>query len=494
MPDRISILHISDLHRSKGSPISNTALISSLISDREKYIGEETPKIYSPTLIIVSGDIIRGSSNPNSQESIKEIEDQYKEADEFLTALADNFLEGEKKRIIVIPGNHDIDWKYSKDSMEKLENADVLDSRNIVNWAILKDSLRPQSNTRWSWKDLSFYKITRPDIYDKRLEAFSKFYYNFYDGHRSYSLTPSEQYDVFDYSELDLSIVAFNSCYNNDHLRFVGDIHPDCISKASLQLRELAKRGRLILGTWHHNTKGGPFESNYMDGSVLKNFIDSKISIGFHGHQHRMEAIHEYSDIVEQKSLIIFSAGTLCGGPDELPTGINRQYNIIEFERNVYDSKIHATLHVREKSESSSFNNPIWIPGRIASRNASSYSFEFEDPRNIDITTRFLDIETLINEKHFDAAKSKLIMMDIENGFVRGFLLECINETEDHDLAIQKFAHPRSIKEAITVLNAAIALRQTELIKEIIDNMDITLKQDTSVKYLINQAQATLHV
>ncbi|MGG7666904.1 metallophosphoesterase family protein [Dyadobacter sp. BHUBP1] len=494
MLEKFSILHISDLHRSKESPISNSALIASLISDREKYVGEEVNPICAPNLIVVSGDIVRGSSNPSPEEAIQEIQRQYHEAHGFLTSLADNFLGGDKKRIVIIPGNHDIDWKYSRDSMQRLENADVVDSSSITKLAILKDSLRQQSNTRWSWKNLSFYRINDEVIYNRRLDAFAQFYYRFYDGARVYSLEPSEQYDIFDYPDLQLSIAAFNSCYNNDHLRLAGDIHPDCISKASIEIRNLVKRGRLILATWHHNTKGAPFESNYMDSSVLKNFIDSKISIGLHGHQHRTEALHEYSDIIEQKKLIVFSAGTLCGGPDELPTGTNRQYNIIELEKRAQEGKIRITLHVREKSESSSFSNPIWIPGRIASRNLSSHSFEIVDPRKLDLTTQLLEIEMLINEKDFQTAKSKLLVMDAENGFVRSFLLECVIETEDYDLAIERFLQPRSIKESITILNALLALRRRDLINPLLENMETSMKQDSSVEYLINQVKAKLHV
>lgn len=492
MSETISILHISDLHRTKESPISNGAIIASLISDRDKYVDDETTKIHSPNLIIVSGDIVRGSSNPDVPQSIKEIEDQYKEAEELLTSLSDNFLSGEKMRLIIIPGNHDIDWKYSKDSMEKLDNAAVFDDEDNINWAILKDAFTPQSATRWSWKDLSFFKIKDIDSYNKRLEAFSKFYHKFYDGKRTYSLDPADQYDVFDYPELDISVVAYSSCYNNDHLRFVGDIHPDCISKSSLAIRELVKRGRLILGTWHHNTKGGPFESNYMDGCFLKNFIDSKISIGFHGHQHRMEAIHEYNDIIEQKSIVVISAGTLCGGRDELPIGTNRQYNVVELKRNITEGMLDVTLHVREKSDSSSFNNPIWIPGRIASRNESFYSFNIKDPRRVNTTTQMLDIEKLINNGEFESAKSQLIKMDINDGFVRGFLIQCITETEDHDLAIKKFAEPQSVKETVTVFCAATQLKRMDLISGIMANLDITIKKDPTVKHLFNQAQLIL--
>lgn len=446
----------------------------------------------APDIIIISGDIVRGSANPSAVQSTIEIDEQYKEADDFLNNLANNFLDGNKERLVIIPGNHDIDWKYSKESMEKLEQSEVFDTANKFNWEIVKDSFKSQSTTRWSWKDLSFFKVTNIATYDKRLEAFSNFYNKFYDGKRSYSITPNEQYNLFDYPEFNLAIVAYNSCYNNDHLRFVGEIHPDCISKSTMEIRELIKRGRLILATWHHNTKGGPFESNYMDGSVLQNFIDAKISIGFHGHQHKMEVLNQYNDIIEQKKIIVFSAGTLCGGPGELPTGINRQYNIIELDSKKNDGTIKVTLHVREKSESSSFNNPVWIPGRIASKNSSFHSFNIDDPRKIDFPTQMLDIDKLINNGEYENAKSLLLKMDFQNEAVRLFLIQCISVTNDFNLALEKFSKPKSIKEAMIVLHAAIVLKRKVAVENILTSLSVSIKNDPSVQYLIKQAKITI--
>ena len=260
MKGKISILHISDLHRSKGAEISNTALLSSLLQDLDKYTISETPKIKAPDIIIVSGDIIRGSSKSDGSEI--EVQKQYDEAISFLNELTNRFLGGNKNRIIIIPGNHDIDWKFSKESMEKIDSSKVLDGENILKWEYLKEALNQNSITRWSWKDLSFYTIMDKGKYNQRLEAFAKFYEKFYDGKRKYSLNPEEQYDIFDFPEFELTITAFNSCYNNDHLRFVGDIHPECIANVNMALRELHKKGRLVLSTWHHNTKGLPYDSN----------------------------------------------------------------------------------------------------------------------------------------------------------------------------------------------------------------------------------------
>jgi hypothetical protein len=376
--------------------------------------------------------------------------------------------------------------------MQKVEQKNYLDNMGKIKWEIYKQSMKSDSPMRWSWKELSFFKITDEKLYEKRLEAFSGFYEKFYEGKRTYSLDSAKQFDIFDFPDFNLAVVAYNTCYNNDHLRLVGDIQPECISESSLVIRDLTKRGRLIIGTWHHNTKGGPNDANYMDSNRLKNFIDSNIVIGFHGHQHKMEVINEYNNVIEQKKITVFSAGTLCADGTDLPTGTNRQYNIVEIESKS-NNQLSVTLHVREKSESSPSANPIWIPGRIDSKNISSYEFEIPDPREVDASTIFLDIEHLMGEGYFEKAKDLLEKMDTENEIVRKFLTECILKTEDHILAIKILSPPRTKQEIIVVLHAAINTSDNGKITELLANISGDDKKDPSVNELIRQAKIKLN-
>ncbi|ODS31957.1 MAG: hypothetical protein SCARUB_02930 [Candidatus Scalindua rubra] len=174
MEEKVSILHISDLHRSKDSLITNNALLSSLINDKEKYTTSENPLIKAPDIIIVCGDIIRGSTNIDN--SVREVKEQYGEAINFLADLANNFLDGNKDRIILIPGNHDVDWKFSRDSMAKIDNKKVFNSNNQLKTDYLKQAINQNSDIRWSWEELSFYKIEDHNMYDKRFKAFTNFY------------------------------------------------------------------------------------------------------------------------------------------------------------------------------------------------------------------------------------------------------------------------------------------------------------------------------
>src|SRR3954469_22590120 len=97
----LTLLHISDLHRSPRDPISNSELVSSLLADRESY-PFEVPRIPQPDAIIVSGDLVQGL--PLGAASYPaELERQYDTAFELLVTLADRFLGGDRSRVVIVP-------------------------------------------------------------------------------------------------------------------------------------------------------------------------------------------------------------------------------------------------------------------------------------------------------------------------------------------------------------------------------------------------------
>lgn len=105
---KISILHISDLHKNEGDDFKN--LFQSMKDDCDCYVGQGITK---PNIIVVSGDLIRGGET-------EEIRSQYAEAKAFLEDLTSYFLDGDKSKIIIVPGNHDVDWNVSKDQIKPL--------------------------------------------------------------------------------------------------------------------------------------------------------------------------------------------------------------------------------------------------------------------------------------------------------------------------------------------------------------------------------------
>lgn len=195
---KLSILHISDLHRDPDNPIGNEALLDSLENDRRRYTIEETSKVRSPDLIIVSGDVIHGV-RPDAPDADKRLRDQYAEALDFLNRLTWRLLDGDKRRVVVVPGNHDVSAYHFFKSLQRIDIAPDR-KKELVGQLFSRNS-----TLRWSWSDFELYKIVNGDVYVQRLAAFSKFYKDFYAGARTYPLEPSSQFDIFDIPEFNLT-------------------------------------------------------------------------------------------------------------------------------------------------------------------------------------------------------------------------------------------------------------------------------------------------
>ena len=86
-----------------------------------------------------------------------------------MTNFVAYFLDGDKRRIIIVPGNHDVFRCISSESMIK---ETVNDEDEI--WK--KRQQISNGHPRWNWKDLSFYTINDKKMYDSRFDLFKKFY------------------------------------------------------------------------------------------------------------------------------------------------------------------------------------------------------------------------------------------------------------------------------------------------------------------------------
>ena len=103
---------ISDLHRTGGELISNPELLSSLIADFAR-IAMEIPDLGRPDAIVVSGDLVEGLTL-GSDRYPDGLRMQYKKVAELLASLSDEFLDGDRSRVVLVPGNHDVDWNGAR--------------------------------------------------------------------------------------------------------------------------------------------------------------------------------------------------------------------------------------------------------------------------------------------------------------------------------------------------------------------------------------------
>jgi len=226
-----SILHVSDLHRDPSDDLKNGWLLESLERDLAR-CSEQMPAIPQPELCIVSGDVVFGV-RPDAARAAQEIERQYAQAEEFLVGLADRLFDGDRERIVIVPGNHDVSFFDFMSCIERVDAGAVgKDKKKLVT-----ELFSQTGRLRWSWEDLCFYRITDENRYGLRFKPFADFYARFYEKKRSFSPDPTGQFDVFDFPKLGFCLLALNSCHDNDPFRRAGTFHPDCLAAGSRSLR-----------------------------------------------------------------------------------------------------------------------------------------------------------------------------------------------------------------------------------------------------------------
>lgn len=460
----VTIMQLSDIHKNISAFDSSNALISSIVSDFARYQNEEPP-VSRPNILIVCGDIIQGSgSSVDFDSSILEIEQQYKEAHDFLSQLCKKLFDGDKKRIVLIPGNHDVSWPHSQKSMEKLDmkklEVEKLEMEKLgkeTNLSYLRRN--PESGIRWNWKDHSYYKIENKDLYNNRFLPFANFYSTFYSTNRQYSLKPEEQYDVFEFPEYKLLFVGFNSCYLNDHLNDIGRIHPDCMANCHFSINQEKYEDWLKIAIWHHGVHGFPSRSDYMDEGTVQFLIDKGFKLGFHGHQHKSDIFEVKFNVDRSFEMQIFGAGTLCA--QDIPQGETKQYSIIQLDNSFNKIK----YHVRKAIETTN-GLPIWMPGNIKHNKDRSYmerditinmykDKEQKMQSESESLKKLAEAEDLVAKKEYLPALIKLNLLDQEKPFVRTLKIECLSQLKKDEENIQFIKEPNTLEE-FTYLSEAL--------------------------------------
>jgi hypothetical protein len=485
---KLGILHVSDLHRDPSNPISNSSLLDSLERDRERYRAE-TPPIREPNLIIVSGDLVYGVAQ-DSKDPDRELAEQYQQAEDFLVRLCKSFVGGQRERVIIVPGNHDISLPHSLRSMkrENFNPAHPSAKKILAEWHQRLSA--PNSLVRWSWEEMCFLEISDKDIYRARLKAFSDFYERFYGGARKYELAPEQQYHIFDYPDVFLVFAAFNSCCNNDPLNRQGAIHPDCIAEAARELRLAKYSKRIRIAVWHHNTSGPPLRSDYLDSGVLQVLIDSEFSIGFHGHQHKPQFIDEKFQFGSSRKITIVSAGTLCAGPKALPPGHARAYNLLEIDTEMFKARLHLRTMQNEN-----FEQPIWAPGHFPSSMTSFVDFDVQAPLppSRSASADIGRAEALIRKKSFEEAISLLKPIAASNSLARRLLLECYVSADRTKELVEGFYPPEANNEIIYVADALWAENKRDLLVEMLASNIVRTSTNPAVVEVLQKYQKRLN-
>ena len=469
---RYSILHISDLHKPENCNFDS--LFYSLQTDCEVYTNEGISK---PEIILISGDIANGTKDegPNAEAIIR---NQYADAKQFLEKLTQYFLDGDKSRMIIVPGNHDFCYKASKKSMELSPEEMAEEDLKLFKAA--------DPTVRWNWEDKRFYHITNDTLYKNRFELFKEFYNDFYVGIRELPDDIDRSSYIIELNQYQTAFVCFNSCHRLDHLNPIGCICPDAITQVHGKLASLKNMGYLLVGVWHHHVSGLPVENNYMDYRILNAMMQEDIKVGMFGHQHVSTAIQEYRDITSQQSILLISSGSLYGNRHQLVTGVPRQYNVIGVSLD--NSDVTIQLNIRKDNSLYGYEIPQWIRSPIGVKVLPNYEHKLciEKPK---IEYIVEDIEKMVKlTNNYEVACMRLKEEGLDNELVMKYFDNYVSKVRDRELLKHLLKKPKTINQFMTALDAAVVDKDKEWIKTLMEENVYLANANSYIKELLEQA------
>lgn len=290
--NEINILHLSDIHITKEEEAS--LYYAQLKTDLTNELS-----INNIDYLVVSGDIAN-----NSEPS------EYTAAFENLISMLMKEFKIDSNKIIIVPGNHDINWDLSADAYNKhipqhKKSCDPLNEKCIP-------------------CDAGTIKRNET-LYEKRFDHFSThFYEKLYN--KKYPIKYSEQ-GIVHYNHNDnLLFVSFNSCWNIDHYYTKrASINDDALGKIINQLSNKYKH-YLKIAVSHYPVTG----KEMIDDGFLQLLASHKFQILMHGHIHETtKGFYEYD---KERGIHLIGAGTFGAPANEQMPGIPLQYNLLKFD------------------------------------------------------------------------------------------------------------------------------------------------------------------
>jgi HEAT repeat protein/3',5'-cyclic AMP phosphodiesterase CpdA len=312
------ILHLSDLHF--GTPDQANHWSNQLAADLYNDIN-----ISHLDALILSGDIANYST-----------EEEYKAAEQFLHNLRQDFPLN-PEQIILVPGNHDLNWKLAKKAY-KLIDRDDYDGE-------LKDG-------HYIEESASVIRVRDEEDYKQRFAHFSQFYETL--KQKPYPLDYDQQATLDHLPEQNLLILGLNSAWQLDHhYKTRASINTNALSNALTQIRRNPDyKNSLKIAVWHH-----PLDSAWEDRITDQGFLEQLAVNGFrfflHGHIHKAEtSLFRYDMSTNGRKLDRICAGTFGAPVREWVPGYPLQYNLLKIADN------QLTVYTRRREEL----NGAWKP------------------------------------------------------------------------------------------------------------------------------------
>jgi hypothetical protein len=208
-----------------------------------------------------------------------------------------------------------------------------------------------------------------------------------------------------------------------------------------------------------------------MDLDAVNRMIGVGFRLGLHGHQHRAQLGHRYVLLPEEERMAVVSAGSLCAGPVDLPTGVNRQYNVIQLA----DDVSAARVHVREMAVATVFG-----PAMRADLGGKGYvdlNWDSETFRRLakaaQISAKADHVsaaEKASKEGRLHEAREILLRIDRPpTSYQRALLLNILEQAADWDEIEAQLGEPVDITELTLLIRAEVELRNFGGAREALD-------------------------
>jgi HipA-like protein len=277
----ITLLHLSDMqfgpHHRFERPDAPGGLLHRLRDDLGRMRDEEGLR---PDLVLLTGDLTEYG-----------LKSQFSELLSFAHGLVE-VTELPPRRIVMLPGNHDVNWKLSEAYFaERLGNEE---------------------------------KPVQP--YWPKLRPYADVFARFYEGQPGIAFTEVEPWTFYEYPDLKLVVAALDSVIAEshraeDHYGFIGEPQLDFFAG---KLRPYKERGWLRIGAVHHDPMHPENDAARQDAKDLKGRLLPYLNVLVHGH------IHEEQFQWHHSTAPVLGIGSAGVKVPERPPEVPNQYQWIQ--------------------------------------------------------------------------------------------------------------------------------------------------------------------
>lgn len=311
--DPIRLLHLSDLHFKKDTPVD--ARLQWLVDDLTTIKEFDGLGLKELDYLVISGDF-----------ADKSCTEGFERAYEFVSKLT-QMIGVSADRCIFVPGNHD-----------------VRDMREVYDWRDKPDGLKDGD-----WVTQGHIILARnAKKYPLRLKAFSdSFFHKFLQ--QPYPLDCAAQGVAIPFWETGIQFLALNSCWQVDQFhRKRSGVHvvavANAIKQAQKQEDDARKAGQLgadkpllRIAVWHHAVAG---PQQMKDTEFLGNLQKNGVRLALHGDVH--EERRDLIGYLTKQKIHVVGSGSFGARAEDRPESAPRLYNMLEIARDLKSARVHT--------------------------------------------------------------------------------------------------------------------------------------------------------